>query len=222
MGKHRLRIWQVNCEVYRIFHPYWVCNCHDVSTNSDLSFHKYPNDSKLRKLSIDAIFSIFSKLRSKELRVTSDTKVYSQHFEDEDFKFADSWTRRLKVDGFCPSSFLWSVNKKLFHKAILFLVFRSRHENVWHGCHRAKLKWITRRGKNRGISSWVTENLYLWKRRQEKWNFKKIWSCSLGLFGMRQVHDVTCSQQLIDSFPFSSMQVKVVMKSWMLIPTPSV
>lgn len=41
-----------------------------------------------------------NQIRSnKDLSVIFGSKVWSEHFEDEDFKFAEKRTRRLKADG---------------------------------------------------------------------------------------------------------------------------
>lgn len=40
----------------RMVHYCCVFNCYNNSTNSDLSFHGFPKDPKLQKLSIHAIF----------------------------------------------------------------------------------------------------------------------------------------------------------------------
>ena len=49
------------------------------------------------------------------------TKVCSEHLEDNDVKFVDSWTRTLK-DGTHPLLFLWSTRGHMYFKDEFFIV----------------------------------------------------------------------------------------------------
>ena len=46
----------------------------------------------------------------KDFKITSSTKVCPDHFEDEDFIFVNSRSRRMKTEA-CPSVFSWTRPK---------------------------------------------------------------------------------------------------------------
>ncbi|KAK3748798.1 hypothetical protein QZH41_016017 [Actinostola sp. cb2023] len=78
--------------------------CSNNSTYPGLSFHKFPDDLKLRKIWAKIIRRDDPK---DEFEVSEHTKVCSAHFVDSDFINEFSSKRRLHVDA-TPSVFAWS------------------------------------------------------------------------------------------------------------------